>query len=64
VYCGKTADCIWMPFEMVSGVGRGLGVLGGGGDRQRGRSSFGGKRGAAHRNEWGLCDVVILCREG
>jgi len=27
VYCGKTADWIRMPFGMVSGVGRGLGVL-------------------------------------
>jgi len=27
VYCGKTADCIWMPFGVVSGVGRGMGVL-------------------------------------
>ena len=28
-YCGKTADWIWMPFMMVSGVGRGMGVLNG-----------------------------------
>ena len=27
VYCGKTADWIWMPFGMVSGVSRGMGVL-------------------------------------
>jgi len=27
VYCGKTAE--WMPFEMVSGVGRGMGVVNG-----------------------------------
>jgi len=33
VYCGKTADCIWMPFGIVSGVGQGMGVLHGGGDR-------------------------------
>jgi len=30
-----------MPFEVVSGVGRGMGVLGGGGDRRRGRDRFG-----------------------
>jgi len=29
VYCGKTADCIWMPFGVVSGVGRWIGKLDG-----------------------------------
>jgi len=29
VYSGKTADWIQMPFGMVSGVGRGMGVLDG-----------------------------------
>ena len=33
VYCGKTAE--WMPFGMVIGVGRGMGVLDGGGYRRR-----------------------------
>jgi len=28
VYCGKTADWIQMPFGVVSGVSRGMGVLG------------------------------------
>ena len=41
VYCGKTAEWIRMPFEMASGVGRGMGVLDGGGDRRRGMDSFG-----------------------
>jgi len=27
VYCGKTADWIRMPFGVVSGVDRGMGVL-------------------------------------
>ena len=27
VFCGKTADWIRMPFGMVSGVGRGMGVV-------------------------------------
>jgi len=27
MYCGKTADGIRMPFGMVSGVDRGMGVL-------------------------------------
>ena len=30
-----------MPFGMVSGIGRGMGVLDGGGDRRRGTGSFG-----------------------
>jgi len=33
VYCGKTADWIRMLFGVVSGVGQGMGVLDGGGDR-------------------------------
>jgi len=40
VYCGKTADWIWMPCGMVNGFGRGIGVLDGGGDRRRRRGSF------------------------
>jgi len=35
VYYGKTADWIRMRFGVVSGVGRGTGVLDGSGDRQR-----------------------------
>jgi len=53
-----------MPFGVVNGVGGAMGVLDGGGDRQRGKDSFGGKCGASHYNQ--LCGilVVILCREG
>jgi len=40
VYCGKTADCIRMPFGVVNGVGRGMGVLDDG-HRRRERGSFG-----------------------
>jgi len=29
VYCGKTAEWIWMPFRVMSGVGRVVGVLDG-----------------------------------
>ena len=29
VYCGKTADWIWMSFGLLSGVGQGIGVLDG-----------------------------------
>jgi len=57
VYCGKTADWIWMPFRVVSRVGRVMGVIDGGGDRRRGRGSFGGKRGTSHCNQLGLCEV-------
>ena len=46
------ADWIWMPFGVVSGVSRGIGVLDGSGDRRRGRGSFGGKYGASHCNQW------------
>jgi len=35
-----------MPFGVVRGVGRGMGVLDGGGDRRRERASFGGEFGA------------------
>ena len=35
MYCGKTADWIPIPFGVVSGVGRGMSVLDGGGDRRR-----------------------------
>jgi len=45
VYCGKTADWIQMPFEMVGGVGLGMGVLDFGGDRRKGSGSFGGEFG-------------------
>jgi len=41
VYCGKTADWIWMPFGVVSGVRLNMGVLDFGGDRRRGRGSLG-----------------------
>jgi len=52
-----------MPFGVVSGVGRLMGVLDGAGNRGRGSGSFGGKYGTSHCNQWVLCGVV-LCREG
>jgi len=39
-----------MPFGIVSGVGRGMGVLDWGGDRRRRRGSFGGEFGGATRS--------------
>ena len=41
-----------MPFGVISGVGPGMGLLDGSGDRRRERSSFGGKCGASHCNQW------------
>jgi len=41
VYCGKTAEWIRIPLEMVSAVGRGMGVLDEGGDRRRRRAVMG-----------------------
>jgi len=35
VSCGETGDWIRMPFGMMSGVGRGMGVLDFGGDRRK-----------------------------
>jgi len=58
------ADWIRMLFGMVSGVGRGMGVLDGGGNRQRGRGSFGGEFGAFHCNQWRLCCIVVRERRG
>ena len=64
VYCGKTADWIWMPFGVVSGVGLGMGVLDFGGDRRIERGSLGGEFAASHYNQWGLsCIVVWKCVE-
>jgi len=48
-----------MPFEMVRGVGRGMGVFDGGGDRRRGKGSFGDEFGTSHCNQWGLCDALF-----
>jgi len=59
VYCGKTAEWILMPFGVVNGVGRGMGVLDGSGYR-RGEGQFWGEFGASHRNQWGLCDAPLL----
>jgi len=48
-----------MPFEMVSEVGRGMGVLDGDDDRRRGRGIFVGEFGASHCNQWGFCDALF-----
>ena len=48
VYCGKTADWIRMPSEVVCGVGGDMGVLDGVGDRRMESGSFGGEFWASH----------------
>jgi len=45
-----------VPFGVVNGVGRGMGVLDG--DHRMGRGSFEGKCGTSHCNQWGLGGVV------
>ena len=47
----KTDDLIRMPFGVVSGVSRGMGVLDGGGDCQRGRGSLWGEFEVSHCNQ-------------
>jgi len=61
MYCGKMADWIRMLFGVVSEVGRRMGVLDGvpGGDRRRGRGSFGVEFLVSHCNQWGLCCIVV-----
>jgi len=62
VCCGKTADWIRMPFGVVSGVDRGMGVLDGGGDRRREEVVFGSEFGESHCKQLGLCCVVVCQR--
>ena len=66
MYCGETADWIRKPFGVVSGVGRGMGVLNRGGDRRRERGNFGGEFGASHCNQWGRLRALpkLLCGGG
>ena len=62
VYCGKTADWIWLPFGVVRAVSQGMGVLVAG-EVVGGERYFWGKRGASHCNKWELCGIVILSPE-
>jgi len=48
-----------MPFGVVRGISREIGVLDGGGDRRSGRGRFGGELGASHCNQRGLCYTVV-----
>jgi len=63
VNCGKMVYFIWMPFRMVSRVGRRMGVLDGV-EIVKGKAQFGGKCGASQCNQWRLCGIVILCHKG
>jgi len=58
VYYGKTAELIWMPFGMVSGVSRGIGILDGV-VIVEGKGQFWGEFGASHSNQWGCSCVVV-----
>ena len=53
MYFGKTADSIWMPFGVVSGVGQRIGVLDGM-EIIEGKGQFWGEFGASHCSQWGL----------
>ena len=52
-YCDKTTNWVWMPFGVVSGVGRGMGVLDGGWRLLKGKGQFGSKCGSSHYNQLG-----------
>ena len=54
VYCGKTAEWIRMPFGIVSGVSRMVGVLDGVVIVEV-KGQFWGEFVASHCNQWGLC---------
>jgi len=47
-----------MPFGMVSGVGRGMGVLDGV-VIIKAEGQFLGEFGASHCNQWGFCCIVV-----
>ena len=51
-------EWIRVPFGVMSGVGRGMGVLDGAAIVE-GKEHFGGEFGASHCNQWGLCCVVV-----
>jgi len=48
-----------MPFEVVSGVGRGMGVLDGGGHRRRERAVLWGECVTFHCNQRGFCCIFV-----
>ena len=51
VYCGKTAEWIRMPFGIMSGVSRMMGVLDGV-VIVEGKGQLWGEFGASHCNQW------------
>jgi len=48
-----------MPFEVVSGVGRGMGVLDGMDIVEREGAVFEGEFAASHCSQWDLCDALF-----
>jgi len=59
VQCGKTADWIRMPLAMVSGVGRGMGVLDGAVIVQGEGAVLGVNLGHSIITQWNLCCIVV-----
>jgi len=52
VYCGKTAEWIWMPFGVMSGVGQGMGALDGVMIAEKVGAVLGVNVGHSHCNQW------------
>jgi len=48
-----------MPLGTVGRMGPGMRQVVGFGDQSTGRGTFGGKYGALHCNQWGLCSVTV-----
>jgi len=48
-----------MPFGIVSGVGRRMGILDGGSLSSKGKGNFWDEFEASHCNQWGRCCVVV-----
>ena len=57
VDCGKTADRIRMPFDIVGRTSPGMSQVVGFGDQSTGRGTFGGEFGSRHCNQ---CAVASL----
>ena len=54
VHCGKTAERIRMPFDIIGRTGPGTRQVVGFGDRSTGRGTIGGEFQVCHCNQWGI----------
>ena len=59
VYYGKTAEGIRMPFELLSVVGQGMGVLHGVLIVEGERSVLEGEFGSCHCNQLDICNALL-----